>query len=265
MNTLKKFGYVAFISAQSNVAYLGETLGRFVFLGIILFTFLRLWELTYRTMGSSQLGGLTLPEMMWYLALTESIMLSGPRVSQVVDEDVRSGAIGVYLLRPISYPIYRLCTTLGERSVRFALNLVAATGIVLLLVGPSQLPNLGWLHMLMALPLAFALDFLGTFIVGLGAFWMEDTNGVMLIYSRLVMILGGMLIPLELFPSVIQPLLRALPFSAIVYGPARIFVHPNSFELFSLLLRQTIGVAAMGLCVWVIYGVAMKRVVTNGG
>ena len=70
MNALKKFGYVAWISAQSNVAYFGETLGRFVFLGIILFTFLRLWELTYRTMGSAQLGGLTLPEMMWLTYVT---------------------------------------------------------------------------------------------------------------------------------------------------------------------------------------------------
>ena len=41
------------------------------------------------------------------------------------------------------------------------------------------------------------------------------------------MILGGMLIPLELFPERMQPILRALPFAGIVYGPARMFVHPD--------------------------------------
>ena len=36
----------------------------------------------------------------------------------------------------------------------------------------------------LSLPFAFVLDFLGMFLIGLGAFWLEDTSGLRLLYSR---------------------------------------------------------------------------------
>ncbi|MBD2472841.1 ABC-2 family transporter protein [Nostoc sp. FACHB-145] len=134
--------------------------------------------------------------MLWYLGITESIVLSAPTIAQEVDEDVRTGALAMQLIRPLSYPLYRLWTSLGERTVRFGLNLTVSIALALLFVGfiPLNLP--GILLFLLSLPLAFVLDFLATFLVGLGAFWLENTTGLMLIYSRITMILGGMLIPL---------------------------------------------------------------------
>ena len=44
---------------------------------------------------------------------------------------------------------------------------------------------------LLVLPMAFILDFLGALLVGLCAFWLESTQGIALIYSRLMMLLGG--------------------------------------------------------------------------
>src|SRR2546425_407288 len=76
-------------------------------------------------------------------------------------------------------------------------------------------------------PFAFMIDFLGYFIVGLCAFWLESTIGLALLYSRLTMLLGGMLMPLEVFPQRVQPVLRWLPFATVVYGPARMFVAPE--------------------------------------
>jgi ABC-2 type transport system permease protein len=106
------------------------------------------------------------------------------------------------------------------------------------------------------LPLAFMLDFLGNFLIGLAAFWLEDTTGLLLIYSRVTMILGGMLIPLELFPARLQPILRALPFAGIVYGPARMFVHPELIFLADLVVRQGIAIGAFAVLVTVVYRVA---------
>ena len=106
---------------------------------------------------------------------------------------MRTGALAVQLIRPLSYPLYRLWTTLGERLVRFLLNIVVGAAIAFLFVGPIPLSLAGLCLFIPALLLAFILDFLGHFLVGLGAFWLEDTSGLMLIYSRVTMILGGML------------------------------------------------------------------------
>ena len=106
------------------------------------------------------LGGLTLPEMLWYLMIAESIIMSGPQVTRAVDEDVRTGALAVYLVRPISYPLYRLSVTSGERLVRFCI--IAATGAVIatILVGPICLHPTGLLFFAVSLPLAGVVPFL---------------------------------------------------------------------------------------------------------
>lgn len=265
MNALKKYWAVTSISAKSNLAYASEVGSRLVFLAVILYIFMKLWKLTYESTGAQQLGGLTLPEMLWYLAMTESIMMSAPRITPLVDEDVRTGALAVQLVRPLSYPMYRLFATLGERLVRFAITALAASVIALLLVGP--LPHLSWNVLLcaLALPMSFVLDFLGYFLVGLGAFWMEDTSGPMLIYARMTMILGGMLIPLQLFPDYLQGPLHLLPFASIVYGPARLFVHPNLVDCANLLALQSIWIIVFSAVVALVYRIALTRIAANGG
>ncbi|WP_335211984.1 ABC transporter permease [Nostoc sp.] len=265
MNSLNKYTWIGLTAARSNLAYLGEVASRGIFLFVILYIFLQLWRLTYAETDVEQLGGLTLAQMLWYLGITESIVLSSPQVALEVDEDVRTGALAVQLIRPLSYPLYRLWTTLGERTVRFGLNLAIASLVALLFVGTIPLNLGGILLFIVALPLAFVLDFLATFLVGLGAFWLENTTGLMLIYSRLMMILGGMLIPLELLPEAWQPVLQALPFASILYGPARLFVHPNLAFASQLLVRQGVAIAVLALLVALVYRTAVKRIHAHGG
>jgi ABC-2 type transport system permease protein len=262
---LRKYTWVGLTSARSNIAYLGEVATRAIFLGVILYIFLQLWRATYAQTGAQQLGGFTLTQMLWYLAMTESITLSGPRVAQEVDQDVRTGALAVQLIRPLSYPLYRLWTTLGERLVRFLLNAVVGAAIALLFVGPIPF-SLGGLGLFIpALLLAFTLDFLGHFLIGLAAFWLEDTSGLMLIYTRVTMILGGMLLPIELFPAAWQPLLRALPFAGIVYGPSRLFVQPDAAFLADLALKQVVAIVLFAVAVAFVYRAALRRIHANGG
>lgn len=265
MMNWSKYPAIALVSARSNMAYLSDVASRFIFLGIVLYIFTCLWRATFAATQASSLGGLSLPQMLWYLVITESIVMSGPRVSQVVDDDVRTGSLSVQLIRPISYPIYKLWATLGERAVRFALNLFVGSMVILVLVGPPAISPLGLVAFALAIPLAFVLDFLCNFLIGLGAFWLEDTSGFLLLYSRITMILGGMLLPLELMPNFLRPLLKALPFSSIVYGPAHVLVLPSVTDLLELLARQGIAVAVMSLIVCAVYKSALRRVFANGG
>ncbi len=265
MNVLRKYFWVAFTSARSNLAYLGEVSGRVIFLAVILYIFLCLWKETYGCTGATRLGDLSIGQMLWYLTITEAIILSAPKVSQLVDEDVRTGAFATYLVRPMSYPVYRLASTFGERIVRFASNLLAGSAVTALLVGPADLQPTGLLLLLLALPLAFVLDFLGTFLIGLGAFWLEDTSGLFLIYSRGTMLIGGVLLPIEFYPASVQAVLKVLPFANIAYAPAKLFVNPSFSDLMMVLTRQLIGVAIVGAAVYFTYRVAQRRVFVNGG
>src|SRR4030095_13912240 len=173
----RKYTWLGLIAARSNMAYLGEVATRTLFLAVILYIFLQLWRVTYSETGATTLGGLTLAQMLWYLAMTEAITLSAPRVAQEVDQDVRTGALAVQLIRPLDYPLARLWTTLGERLVRFALNAAVGAARALLWIGRIAFTPVCILMCVLTLPLSFVLDFLGNFLIGLAAFWIEDTSG----------------------------------------------------------------------------------------
>jgi ABC-2 type transport system permease protein len=261
----RKYGFVGWIAARSMLAYFGEVLASTIFLGVIMFIFLNLWRVTFSSANATTLGGLSLPQMLWYLAMTEAILTSRQRMTAAVDHDVRTGAVAVHLLRPLSYPLYRLWTDIGERGVSFALRLVIVSSIALIFVGPIPFSLPGIALFALSVPFAFLLDFLMFFLIGLCAFWLEDTSGLVLIVSRLTMILGGMLIPLELFPDAFQPVLRVLPFSSIVYGPARMFVNPDLEFLLNLILRQGVSIVILAAIVALVYRVALRRINANGG
>jgi len=265
MNELRKYLWIARISARSNLSYVGDLVGRIVFLATVLFIFLKLWQTTFGQTGATHLGGLTLTQMLWYLTITEAILMSAPKVAQLVDEDVRTGALAMQLVRPMSYGWYRLASALGERYVRFTVNLLASALVTFLLVGPLPAAAGGLVLLAVALPLAFLLDFLGNFWVGLAAFWLEDTSGLLLIYSRGVLIIGGAFIPIDLYPPAVQPLLRWLPFANITSGPAHVFVDPNGGDLLALLVRQLAGAVVLGALVLLTYRAALRRVFVNGG
>ncbi len=118
---------------------------------------------------------------------------------------------------------------------------------------------------LVALALATLLDFLVAFGIALLAFWTESTSSIALIYDRLVMLLGGMLLPLGAFPPVVGAVAAALPFSALVYGPASLALGGPDVSFWSLAARQAITLALAGAAVWALYRAALRRVNANGG
>jgi len=264
-NPITKYTWIGYTAARSNLAYVGEVISRAAFMAVILYIFMRLWTVVYAEAGASRLGGFTIQQMIWYLVLTESIMLSSPRVSMEIDEDVRTGRLSVQLLRPLSYALTRLAQTLGERIVRFAVNLFAGTAVVLILVGPIRPSLSGLIMFTFLLPVAFVVDFLGYFAIGLCAFWLESTAGLMIIYSRFTMLAGGMLMPLEVFPPRLQSIARRLPFSSMVYGPARLFVAGGTDVFRQTLIMQIAGLFLFGGIVLGLQRLAFKRIQNHGG
>jgi ABC-2 type transport system permease protein len=264
-NTLRQMRAVANVAARSNLAYLGEVASRTLFLAVILFIFLKLWQATFRESGGTVIGGFTLAQMLWYLTVTEAITMSAPRLAQQIDEDVRSGTLAVRLLKPMSYPLYCLSSALGERAVRFAFNLLAGGLVTLLLVGPIECGAFALPVLISSVALAFVIDSLCHLIIGLGAFWLEDTSGIVLIYSRLSMILGGMLIPVALFPDWLQTATAFMPFRYVVWGPAQLFVRPDWHQFAALLFAQSLHIIALALLASLVYNRALQRISAHGG
>ncbi len=262
-----KYSAVTGVTTRSNLTYLGDFFLRGVFLIIVMYVFFQLWRTTYGATGQARIAGYSLPEMIWYLAVTEALIATFPRVSNVIDDQVKSGQLAYFLGRPHSYLLYLFATYLGEVAVRLPVNLLIAGAIAWGSVGPPPLAVAALPALLAAILLGAAINFVIAAGIGLLAFWVEDTSSIYLLYSRLLMIFGGMLIPLEVFPGVIRRVTTALPTNLIVWGPARLFVGHVAVgpALWGLLGRQALWLGILGLGLWGLFRIGVKRVNVQGG
>lgn len=262
-----KYSAVAGVTTRSNLTYVTDFFLRGLFLVVIMFVFFQLWRTTYGGLGVERIAGFSLPEMIWYLAMTEALILSMPRTSVTVDQHVKTGQLAYFLGRPHSYVLYLFAEYLGEALVRLPVNLAIAGTMAFLMAGPPTL-GLGTLPGLAAaIFLALALNFTIVAAIGLLAFWFEDTGSFFLLYSRFLMIAGGMLIPLDVFPDAVRRVAAALPTNLMVYGPARLFVGHGTAppEVASLLGRQALWLAALSLGLAGLYRLGVRRVNVHGG
>src|SRR5205814_5215181 len=123
--------------------------------------------------------------------------------------------------------------------------------LALVMVGPPHFTWQGALLWPLVTFLALCIDFVCYFGIGLLAFWTEDTQSFSFVFSRLTLVLGGVLAPLEIFPQPLRSIAQVLPFSAILYGPARTLAHFELDRFGWLLLQQalTLGVGCLILLV----------------
>jgi ABC-2 type transport system permease protein len=258
--------YLAVVRTQVlyGLAYPADLAGRSIAIALFLWIFFHLWRAAYATTGQQTIAGLSLRDTLWYLMLAEAIALSRPRLSGAIAEAVRSGSIAYQLHRPCSFLLYQAGMAVGDSSLRLAANLLAGGGLVWLLVGPPPDPR-AWPLVLVAILGAWALDCCLSAGIGLLAFVTEEIAAFEWIYSKLLMTLGGLLIPLDFYPDWLKDVAMHLPFAYTLYGPARAFVGPGILAFGALFVGQAIWLAGLGTLVWLCYRRALRWLNVNGG
>ncbi len=262
---LLKYAAVLRVSVENNLAYMMEVFFRALLLVVLVFILSQLWKTTFALHKEKILSGFSINTMIWYLIAAESIALSLPALTKRIDQEVRSGQLAYLLGRPCSYILYNFAHYLGERLVRWSMNCLVGAGLATLMVGWPPFTWQGLLAWPLVSLLAMSIDFVAYFCIGLFAFWFEETQAFSFVFSRLTLVLGGVLAPLEIFPQPFRSIALALPFGAILYGPARTLVHFEVDRFYQLLLQQILMLVIGGVILLVIYRVALRRVNINGG
>lgn len=253
------------VSIASNLAYAMEVVFRALMLIAIVFILSQLWKTTFELHGAKILNGFTIADMVWYLVAAEAIAMSMPALTRRIDEEVRSGQLAYLLGRPCNYVFYNYAQYLGERLVRFLLNSIVGIILALIVVGLPHITLPGLLAWPLVVVLAMSIDFVAYFCIGLLAFWTEETQSFAFVFSRMTLVLGGVLAPLEIFPQPLRSIAQALPFSTILYGPAHTLVHFAWSFFGALLIQQVVTLLVGGGLLSILYRVAIRRVNMNGG
>lgn len=248
----------------NSLAYPGDVIGRSITIGTFLFIFAGLWGTTFAIAGETSINGLTFNNMIWYLMMAETIELGRPRLNRVISEQVKNGEVAYILSKPYNFILYHFFFGLGDGAVRVVLNLIVGTFIAWLLAGTPP-GALGWLMAFSTIIGAWILHFCIMALIGLAAFFVEETNSFELIYQKMVFILGGMLLPLDMFPEWLQKISFVLPFPYMMYAPARLFVKPEPGLFVQMLAGQVIWVGILVFILSLAYRGSEKVLTVNGG
>ena len=262
---MSKYLEIIRINSLQQLAYGGELVMRGLSMVLFMAVFIALWSTAYGVTNRTELAGYTLAQMIWYLAMTETVTLSASRIQPEIDQAVKAGDIAYALSRPYSYPLFQVASSLGNSAVRFVMNLGIASVLVWLVVGHVEGSPTSLAAFLLLAAGGVLLDTIITVGIGLLAFFIEETTPIYWIYQKLIFSVGGLFLPLEVFPTWLRTLSDLLPFRYVVYAPARTFVRFDPTFFAQALVGQAVYLAISGAVVYAIWRVGTRRVTVQGG
>jgi ABC-2 type transport system permease protein len=159
----------------------------------------------------------------YFLATLVVRQVTGSWIVWEMNQDIRTGALARRLLKPIHPLVTYSAENLSALPLRAALAL-PITIVALIVVEPGALPSSPSrvAALLISLLGAWLINFFTMAAIGTLAFFFESSTAVYEIWLVAFMLLSGYLVPLELFPSWLGSLSRALPFRYTLAFPVEL-------------------------------------------
>jgi ABC-2 type transport system permease protein len=262
---LGKYLAIARSSFRRRLEERSVLVGRVAFYGVILMVFSKLWQVVF---AAQERSGSPAPSAafggyVWYLVVTEWIMLSQPSVHMDVQADIQSGDIAHQLSRPMSYVGSKLAEGLGDLALR--LLVLGAAGLSFGRLFAESWPNPAELIQAALVGLLSSLLMLLCLLsIGLCAFWMHDCMPVYMVWQKLVFVLGGLMLPLSIYPDWLRSIALASPFAAMLFGPGDLVIGGNAIA--ASLARELVAWCVVAVSVALLLERrALRRLVVEGG
>ena len=217
-----RWPWVSVSSAARRVARdLGQLLFAAGFYAVVASVLAALWRAAAEVNGG-HVAGYSGLQLTWYVVASEAVTIAlNTRLIEVIGDDIASGAIAAELLRPAPVLGVRVCTEFGRSLPRLAV--CVAIGVVLATTTAGAPPDATALALAApAVLLAVACNLIAQHAFAGIAFWLRDARSMWFLYHKLVFVLGGMLLPLQVMPSWLHTIASWLPFAAMAYVPARL-------------------------------------------
>ena len=235
---------------------------------VIIFIFVQLWAYIYGDGGTSQvINGYTLEQMIWYLLITEFIyyIAKSKAITVTISNEIKSGSISYKLNKPYNYYFYCISEFFAKSIFSMWFMLPVTLLIGMQLVGaPSTFCLEQIIPCLLVLLLTAFLNWTIYGMVGLIAFWTQDSTPYYWITSKFFMVFG-LFFPVSFFPVWLQPIITYSPVFALMSGPASLVAN-FSWELFGqVVLSQVVWIVIFMLLGILMFKKGKKKVTSNGG
>ena len=252
------------VQIKHNLKYGNDFISRMFLMALFIWVLGLLWT-TALPMDATLKGTLTQHETLWYLVFTEAFFLSRGNTALLMTDSIREGSIATQLCKPYNYILYLASRSLADTLPFYAANVAVGGCIVAWAFGARFAPQ--WLVAagIITLFLGWVIDFVISALIGCLAFVMEDTSPVTWIYSKLLLILGGAMIPLDFFPERLAKFAAQTPFALTLFSPARLMVRPDAQLFLNLVAMQALWCVVLSLILAMGFRRMSSQLSINGG
>jgi ABC-2 type transport system permease protein len=187
--------------------------------------YLAVWTTVARSQGA--VSGLTANDFVtYYLTLLIVDNLTSQITIHILAYKIQDGTLSSELLKPV-HPI--LTNVLISNLAFKVLNFMALIPIWLILfwLFSPDFSAVTPLTLLLAIPtiaLGFGISFLLGATITCIAFWTTRVYSLNEFYTALVMLFGGLFVPLELLPPLVRNIAQFLPFQFMIYFPIQLIL-----------------------------------------
>ncbi len=220
--------------------------------------------------AGGSIGGYDRAALSTYTWLSQGLLavvglLGGTSVR--LDQRIRTGDVVVDLARPVDPVLAWMADDAGRAlqaaTFRFLAPLVFGAVVFGITVptSPATVPLL-----VVSIVLAWAVSFCCRVLVEMAGFWTTDVRGLTTVYIAVSNVLGGVIVPLTLFPPALAALARATPFPSMLQIPVDIAVeHRSGSAALTGLAVQAAWVVVLLAATSAVLRRATRKVVVQGG
>jgi ABC-2 type transport system permease protein len=172
-------------------------------------------------------------QLVTYFVLMSAVsMLTMTWAGQYIADEIKTGSLSNYLLRPAPPAAHYIGNNVGEKVIKVWLLLPFVVVVALVFRSdfhPTTEP-LRWAAFGIAVVLAGVVAFELDYLIGSLAFWLQDVSGVATLNRLLEGLLAGAFVPLAMFPREIAPLLEVQPWRYVLSFPLEIVTGTPTLE-----------------------------------
>lgn len=232
----------------------------------VVFCFVKfnLWDAVYSLQGIETIQGYRLQDMLHYQLWGMIVGFLGQGYHNMnLAEDIRLGRISTYLVYPFGFWPYHTASFLAFQVLQIGVSIVTVAFLRL----TGYLEAFAWTDLAQGFAFSLYVGFLWyqiSFVLGLCAFWLEETWVLRVMFVTIAQFLSGSLLPLEIFPEQLVELLNWTPFPYMTYVPVKIFMGSYTGSLALAFGVLTAWLAAVSLVLHWVWGRGLRLYTAAG-
>ena len=251
---------------QRSIAYKLEYYTGLANAFLYIFIFTSVWK-TVAVESPSSLGIWNENSLINYAILSTLIKVSYGRNEYLLVNKIKSGDIAYDILKPYSIFVMYISDSLGVSA--FQLFARALPLLIFSIFFFGIIPDVSILLFLKFLPayiFSFFLFLLFGFFISSLAFFFTEVFSFSILYSALVTLLSGSVIPITFFPDRFTDYIAWSPFPYLYYYPTAIILNmPISIPYNEILFRYLVQITIISVLTLVIYRSGIKKMEFAGG